>query len=152
MIRKKLELGDVFEIKTSKGKGYLQCVKLPKDTSEVEKIKVFSDLYRQKPEIAEVVISEKFYYVDFPLIAAYKNEIVEFIENVPLPEDFSCPRYYRTEHMFGSGWQIVDSETWERKSVEVLNSEQKKLSPWGVWNDTLLIENLEDNWRLENWE
>ncbi|WP_147416008.1 hypothetical protein [Ulvibacterium marinum] len=151
MTKKKLELGDVFEIETSKGKGYLQCVKLPKDTSEVEKVKVFYHLLEQKPKTIKDVISEEFYYVDFPLSAAYKKKIVSFVENVPLPKDFSCPRYYRTEHMFDSGWQIIDSKTWKRESVEVLTAEQKKISPWGIWNDTLLIENLENNWRLESW-
>lgn len=152
MVKRKIVLGDVFEIETSKGKGYLQCVKLPEKTSEVEKIKVFSDLFKKRPRIEDIINSKKFYYIDFPLIAAYKKGIVAFVENVPLPLDFSCPQYYRTEDIFGNGWQIVDAETWERKSVEILDSEQKKLSPWGVWNDTLLIENLENNWSLENWE
>ncbi|WP_422861153.1 hypothetical protein [Flagellimonas sp. W118] len=152
MTKKKIELGDVFGIETSKGRGYLQYVKVPKDTSEVEKVKVFSRLFEQKPETIEsVVLSEDFYYIDFPLSAAYKKKIVTFVENVPLPQGFTCPRYYRTENMFDKGWQIIDSETWKRESVELLTQEQKKLSPWGVWNDTLLVENLENGWKLNDW-
>ncbi len=151
MIKKKIELGDIFEIETSKGNGYLQYVKKPKDDSEVEKIKVYYDLFMQKPKIVEDIISKKFFYIDFPLNAAYKKKIVTFAGNIPLPKNFACPQYYRTENMFGEGWQIINSKTWERESVEFLTEEQKKLSPWGIWNDTLLIENLELDWRLENW-
>ncbi|UOY05999.1 hypothetical protein L0P88_18940 [Muricauda sp. SCSIO 64092] len=151
-LKKKIELGDLFELETSKGKAYLQFVKYPKDTSEVEKIKVFYSLFQEEPKsIEKMVVSEDYFYLDFPLKAAHKKNIVSFVGNVALDKEFSCPKYYRTENPFGEGWHIVNSETWERESVETLTEEQKKLSPWGVWNDTLLIEKLENNWRLYNW-
>jgi len=49
------------------------------------------------------------------------------------------------------GWHIIDTETWQRQLVKTLTPEQKQLSPWGIWNDTLLIENLVDDWELEKW-
>jgi len=30
------------------------------------------------------------------------------------------------------GWNIIDSDTWQRQLVKTLNSEQKQLSPWGA--------------------
>ena len=60
----------------------------------------------------------------------------------------------RTEHNIRGeflGWHIVDTETWQRQLVKTLSPEQKKLSPWGIWNDTLLIENLVNDWSLEKW-
>ena len=60
----------------------------------------------------------------------------------------------RTKHIVRGeflGWHLVDTETWERKRVKSLSSEQIKLSPWGIWSAPLLIENLVNDWRLENW-
>ena len=49
------------------------------------------------------------------------------------------------------GWHIVEVETLKRQLVNSLSYEQSKLSPWGVWNDTLLKENLEAEWSPEKW-
>lgn len=40
-MNKLVELGDVFEIKTSKGYCYLQCVDIPGHKNEVELVKYF---------------------------------------------------------------------------------------------------------------
>lgn len=152
MKKNKIEIGDVFEIITSKGKAYLQYVKAPKDQNEVEKIKVFYLLHKSRPNNLEDVLKGDFFYLSFILKAAYKEGIVERVGNYQLPDNFEYPKYFRDEHLFKEDyWQIVDAETWGRESVKDLNEEQKKLSPWGTWNDTLLIENLENGWRLENW-
>jgi hypothetical protein len=40
----------------------------------------------------------------------------------------------------------------KRELKKVLDEKDLKLSPHGIWNDTLIIERLEENWRLENWK
>jgi hypothetical protein len=45
----------------------------------------------------------------------------------------------------------VDVETLQKEVVYNLNDLQKNYSPWGVWNDTILIERLTSGWTLENW-
>ncbi len=60
----------------------------------------------------------------------------------------------RTEHNVKGeflGWHIIDTHTWQRQLVKNLTPEHKQLSPWGIWNDTLLIENLVNDWDLEKW-
>ncbi len=61
------------------------------------------------------------------------------------------PLFYRTENPFGDGWQIVNSKTLQRETFNELSDDQKKMSPWGMMNDTLIIELLERDWKLENW-
>lgn len=150
-MKKQVELGDVFEIKTNKGYAYLQCVDIPENNNEVELIKVFYDLHKEHLLIISDVIKSDFFYIRFPLKAANKRKIVSKIFNTPLSDDFEIPIYFRTENMFNEGWQIVDSRTLHRKSVTELTYEQKKMSPWGGMNDTKIIELLEKGWRLENW-
>lgn len=154
MDKKKIELGDVFEMKTDKGNNiYIQCVEIPDDIrNEVELIKIFYDLHQNQPSEINSIIDGDFFYNRFPLKAALRKKIVTKIGNSPLSNDFESPKYYRTENDFGEGWQIVNAKTWYRDTVSTLSDEQKKLSPWGSMNDTLIIERLESGWRLENWE
>ncbi|GGA49178.1 hypothetical protein [Psychrobacillus lasiicapitis] len=48
-------------------------------------------------------------------------------------------------------WHIIDYDTWSRENVERLSKEQKQLSPWGIWNDTLLKQRLAEGWTLDKW-
>jgi hypothetical protein len=89
----------------------------------------------------------------FPLSAAKKRKIVEPVGHYTI-DSFEKPRYMRTEHIIGSkfwGRDIVNTETWQRQLVKKLTPKQKQLSPWGIWNDTLLIERLNEDWNLEKW-
>ncbi len=149
---KKLELGDIFELETKKGLAYLQYVKEPKDQNEIEKVRIFYDLHNKRPSQLKDTICGEFFFLSFILKSAFKEGIVKKIGNISIPNDLTFPSFMRTEHLFKDDWwQIVNVKTWERESIENLTDEQKKLSPWGTWNDTLLIENLENGWRLENW-
>lgn len=141
-------------MKTDKGNNiYIQCVEIPEDIrNEVELIKIFYDLHQNQPNEINSIINGDFFYNRFSLKAALRRKIVSKIGNSPLSADFESPKYYRTENDFGKGWQIVNAKTWYRDTVSVLSDEQKKLSPWGSMNDTLIIELLESGWKLENWE
>ncbi|WP_156350813.1 hypothetical protein [Psychrobacillus sp. FJAT-21963] len=48
-------------------------------------------------------------------------------------------------------WHIIDYDTWKRETVERMTEEQKQLSPWGIWNDTLLKQRLAEGWTLDRW-
>jgi hypothetical protein len=150
MQNKKIEIGDIFEIQTSKGKGYLQCVEIPKG-DDVELVKVFYDLYNDTPSDINSVTTGNYFLVRFPVKASLRMKIVKFVEKIELPKNFQIPLFYRTINPFGEGWQIVNSKTLKRDSVLTLTEEQMKLSPWGGMNDTLIKELLEKGWRLESW-
>jgi hypothetical protein len=149
----KIEIGDVFEIDTNKGKAYFQCVKIDKVRGDL--INVFNKLYDERPLSIDAVTNVKDHYIiGFPLVAAYKRKLVEKVENIPLPNDFELPQYMRDKHVIRGeflGWHIIDVNTLKRQFVEKLSPEQKQLSPIGIYNDTLLKEMLERGWSLENW-
>ncbi|MGZ3777783.1 MAG: hypothetical protein ACXVI9_09375 [Mucilaginibacter sp.] len=149
----KIELGDIFEIETAKGKAYFQCVKIDKSRGDL--IKVFNKLYHERAEFIESVIKVKDnYFIGFPLGAAYRRKLIEKVGNISLPDDFELPKYMRSKHVIQGrffGWHIINTSTWKRQLVEKLSEEQKQLSPWGIWNDTLLKESLESGWNLEKW-
>lgn len=148
-----VKLGDIFEIATSKGKAYFQCVH--SDKLEGELIKVFNHIFEARPkEIEEILKVEDYYYVGFPLKYALKQKIVEHVGIVPIPKGFKKPRYTRSKHMIRGefkGWHITDSETEKMVLVQELTEEQRQLSPSGIVNDTYLIERLEEGWTLDKW-
>lgn len=153
-MKKKIEIGDIYELQSENDdlKAYLQCVEIPvDDRNEIELIKVYYSLYTSTPEI-KTFQSEDFFFIRFPLKAALRKKIVKKIGYLPLPDNFKIPRYYRTTNFTGDAWQIIDSTTLKRTNINELSEEQKKLSPWGMMNDTLIIELLKKGWNLENWD
>lgn len=152
-MKKQINLGDIFELTTPKGmKIYLQCVEFPTDEKQdVELVKIFYQLYEKKPDELTLITKGDFFYNRFHLKGALRKKIIQKTGNIPLSKDFVPPLFYRTENDFGKGWHIVNAKTWKRETVLELTEEQKKLSPWGMMNDTLIIELLEKGWRLENW-
>ncbi len=150
-MKENVKIGDLFEIETANGKAYLQYVNNRENFGE--SVRVFYKLFDNEPDkqdLIRLIKSEEYFYIGFALKEALKLGIVKKEFSIPILNPF--PKYFRTEHLFKNNWwQIIDFQTWKRESVEHLSEEQKKLSPWGIWNDTLLIENLEKDWRLENW-
>lgn len=148
----KIKVGDIFEINTPKGKAYLHYIN--KDPITGELIRVLQGLYSERPvNFNELASLKERYIISFPLTAATKQKIVEPVGSYSA-SDFSKPKLMRTEHNVRGeflGWYIIDTDTWQRQLVKILTPEQKKLSPWGIWNDTLLIENLTNDWSLEKW-
>ncbi|MEA1851099.1 MULTISPECIES: hypothetical protein [unclassified Chryseobacterium] len=151
---KKVQLGDIYSISTKKGLGFLQFVKSPEnDKSDVELVKVSYDLHTKIPDNIERFFLEDFFYVQFPVKAALKKGIIDFVKNIDLPRDFVTPRYFRTEHyLHRAEWLIIDKKTNEVEHLKSLTEEQLKFSPNSVWNDTYLKERLEEGWKLENWK
>jgi hypothetical protein len=149
----KIKIGDIFEINTPKGKAYLHYIY--KDRTMGDLVRVLPGLYSERPNTFDKLASLKErYMIFFPVSVANKQKIIERIGSYPA-DSFRKPPYMRTEHIVKGkflGWHIIDTETWQRQLIENLTPEQKQLSPWGIWNDTFLIENLVDDWSLEKWD
>jgi hypothetical protein len=149
----RIKIGDIFEIGTPKGKAYLHYVY--KDKLIGDLIRVLPGLYPKRPDnFRELAESKERYMIFFPLSAAYNKKSIEYVAHLD-STDFTKPDYMRDKHIVRGefiGWHIVDTNTMSRQLVKNLTSQQKELSPWGIWNDTLLIERLAEGWTLEEWE
>lgn len=150
---KKISIGDLFEIETSKGFAYFQyCFK---DENLGELIRVLPGIFPDRLDSFDKIVAEKeVFMVFFPLLMAYRKKIVHLVGNKELP-NVEKPKFMREEYFTENGqegWYIVDTDTWKRTKVKKLTPEQESLSPWGIWNDTLLIERIEEGWSLDNWK
>jgi hypothetical protein len=150
---KNIQVGDIFEIATPKGNGYFQYVY--RDKTDIELIRILPGLYLDQPqEMSQLAATKELYFIGFPLKAAHRRKIVKLIGTYKLPEGFELPKAFRAQHIVRGNficWHIVDYDTWKRDSVKELTEEQRNLSPWGTWNDTLLIERMATGWTLESW-
>lgn len=149
---KKIMVGDVFELETSAGKAYLHYIYEEPDFGEL--IRVLPGLYQERPSnLNEIVAEKERYMIFFPLKAAHRRSIVCKVGHVSAGA-YAKPAFMRSDHWERfefKGWHIVDTKTWRMQLVSELTDEQVKLSPWGIWNDTLLCERLAENWSLEQW-
>lgn len=150
----RLKVGDVFEIHTPRGKAYIQYVSNDEVIGEL--IRVLPGVYDNLPDnIKEIASGKEEFFIHFPLKAALKQKILKRVSNFDLPKNFKIPTKFRTEVTDNEGniigWHIVDYDTLKRETVSKLSEEQTKLSPWGTWNDTLLIERISQGWTLKEW-
>lgn len=151
---KRIKIGDVFEIDVTNGKAYLQYVYNNELIGEL--IRVLPGKFEsQIDDLTQLVNGETEYFIHFPVKGAYKQKIIKLVGNYSLPNSLRIPNYFRDDKRDRDGnligWQIVNYETWERETVDLLTEEQKKLSPWGTWNDTFLIDRISESWTLDKW-
>lgn len=149
----KLQEGDVFSIKTKIGYGFLQYIKT--DSMGINLIRVLEPI-NDNGQISqpEVDIIER-WNIGFPLKAALKRGIIEKIDTFIIPSSFVNSNYARSKHIIRGvflGWHIVNKINLKRELKKNLSEKDLFLSPHGIMNDTLIIERLENNWRLENWK
>ena len=145
--------GDVFSIKTKIGNAFFQYIET--DQLGLDLIRILDYISTSNNEITQENVNriEK-WNISFTIKPALRRHIIEKIGNFELPNNFRIPEYTRTQHNVRGeflGWYIVNRKTLKRELKEKLSDEELKLSPTGFMNDTLIIEKIEQNWTLENW-
>lgn len=150
-----IKFGDIFEINTKIGFAYFQCVEESIST-ESELIRILPGTYLNELDIDfnELIQKQEVYFIQFPLKYAMKKKIVRKIGNYIVPKTVVVPTSCRSKHLVRGeflGWHIVDRKTLRMQLIKELSEEQLKLSPCGMWNDTLIIERIENGWTLDNW-
>ena len=144
--------GEIFEIKTSKGLAYLHYFHL--DSNKISWLRVLPGLYTERPDnLEELAATKEKYIVQFMIGIAYHRKYVEKVGFYPV-DSFEKPLLMRSpEWRKGEflGWYIINTDTLYRNLFKELTSEQKQLSDWGIWSYPLLLDRLENNLSLESW-
>jgi hypothetical protein len=143
-------IGDIFEIETPKGLGYLQYVRFDERLGEL--IRVLQPLLPERPlQYNDLVLQPERFFTFFPLAAANSKRIVEWVANEPVlghlrtTPAMRSPLRIDPQRRVVESWWIIDGEN--QIIVETLTDEQKRLSIEAVINDTLLIDRLVNDWR-----
>lgn len=150
---KKIKEGDIFEIATETGKGYFQYIESGKLACEL--IRVFPKLFPKTNVDFDVEINaDQYYFVRFPLVTALKKGIVNYVGNYNVPNNVVAPKEMITMDFLNNerNWYVINTDTLRQKKADRKLPETRKLSPFGIWNDTLLKLRIEQEWTPETWE
>jgi len=152
----KVKIGDIVEVQTSAGLAYaLYAHRHSKPPKYGAMIRVFQQIYASRPtDVAEVTTDRVRFTTFFPLQAAVDKHLVEIVGNVPVPEHLQTFPLFRVAGLANpqtkrvDNWWLWDGETEWR--IGTLSQEQRKLQIRGVWNYTLLVEQIVHGWCPEN--
>jgi len=151
----KVRIGDLIEIQTHKGLFYAQYTHDDPDYGEL--IQVCKTCFRKRPNLIDIAIEDVGIITFFPLNAAIRMEIFTVIGNIDVPEELRAfpvfrVRGYMDKHGTVKQWKFWNGKnTWPIAWLTELTEEQKKLPIRGSWNDTLLIERLQEGWTPEQY-
>ena len=158
---RKLKIGDLFEVQTSKGLGYVQFCHRdasgPADHGPL--IRAIEGLHRQRPaELEDVARRPLLFWTFYPLGAALYHKLVSYVGNFVIPEEAATFPVLRSDT--GSDrsglvhqWLILGRSLDLRKrilrEVQILTEEEQRLSHSSIITHPLLVEYLEEQYRPE---
>lgn len=146
---KRIKIGDVIEIPVKSGFAYAQYVH--KHAKYGSLLLVFSTIHNKSITDFSFLKDGLHYFAFFPLGPSVNQKIFNIVSNQSLPDYAINFPLFKTgvENSIGKveNWWLWDGD--KEWKVDELNEEQKKLSYRGIWNDTLLIERIEQGWSPE---
>lgn len=142
-----VKVGDIFEIATPRGLAYFQYTS--KDSQYGHLIRILPGIFEARPtSLSTLAATKELYFTYFPLGAAFRQDIVQRVANEPIPQGSEKPRLMRRAGGRRGkkvlNWFLSDGEKEWR--VDRLNEDERDLSIKAIWNDTLLIERITEEW------
>lgn len=148
----KPEIGDIVEIKTSKGLAYAQLTHQHEIFGSL--IRVFPGFSRTRPTNFDDLVNGPERFVAFvPLAALIRKGSISIVGKAIVPS------HARSFPLFRSGvtnpktrrvetWSLWDGQkTWK---IGGLSEEQKKLPIRSIWTEALLFDRVECGWSPES--
>ncbi len=143
--------GDIYEIETRKGKAYLQNLLRHSEWGAL--IRVSEQLFNVRPSDLDMIFANGHrFLIFFPLNAAAKQGIVNYVGTTPVPSGLDTLPLFRSGNPDREG-KVKDWWLWngEREwKIGGLSPEQRKLPILEGVNDTALIYFIETDYRPEN--
>ncbi|WP_218585494.1 MULTISPECIES: hypothetical protein [Pseudomonas] len=145
-----INVGDVFAVATKNGKAYFQFVKKISPMGSL--IRVLPGTYHEKPDLDVLVEEKTNFWVFFPVSAALKKGIIQKAKVCIIPAHSQETPTFRAGVVDSSTgrvetwWFWNEEEEWE---VGKITEEQRKFPIRGSWNDTLLVQRIEEGWSPE---
>lgn len=144
--------GDVFAIRTSGGHAYFQYVKKIAPMGSL--VRVLPGVFADAPtDVESLVAKETNFWIFFPAGAAFSRGIVHKIGRYAIPYHSKNVPVFRAGVVDPAVGKVVDWWLWDGEKewrVGSITDEQRRLPIRGSWNDTMLIERIEEGWLPEN--
>ena len=143
--RTRPQIGDVIEIETPRGFAYAQYTHNHRDPPRHgELLRVLPGLYtRPRSGFADLVVEQERFWVFFPLGAALNRGIFRIVANEAVPEAKRRFPIFAALSNDGTIWWLWDgTREWKARSPD----QRTPRAVDQIWNDTLLIERIADEW------
>jgi len=148
---KRIKLGDVIEIPTSRGLAYAQYALRKEQWGAL--IRVLPGFFEKRPPtLCDLVTQKERFVTFFPLQAAVNRRIFEVVENCETPESAKAFPLFRAAGYVDRQGKVHDWWLWDGERewrIGNLSQAQVKLPIRSVINDTLLIKEIVDEWSPE---
>ena len=164
MRTKKLKIGDITEIKTPVGLGYVQFTHDGKNMGEL--VRVLPGLYATRPtDFGQLAAQRELYFIFYTLRYSLRGGQTEIVSNQSVPQWAKPIPLMR--HPGGTSlsdlktdrWRIVDALSpltiqflQSNPVVRELSTEQKKLSIRQLWPHEIMVKEMARGWTPERAE
>jgi hypothetical protein len=141
-------IGDVIEIPTSQGLAYAQYTHEKDEWGAL--IRVLPGLFGSRPVNLDDVVRQRERFVTFfPLKAAVRKKIVRIVGRGEIPPEARAFPLFRAAGAIDREGRVLDWWLWDGEKewrVPELTAQQRVLPIRAVWNDTLLIQRIQEGW------
>ena len=141
-------MGDVVEIPTKKGLAYAQYTH--KNAQWGALIRVLPGFHAARPpDLGPVVAGPERFVTFFPLQQAINRGIFEIVGQAEVPPAARPFPLFRVAGFVDREGRVHDWYLWDGgqdRKIGKLTDEQRKLPILAVWNDTWLVEAIEEGW------
>jgi hypothetical protein len=142
------KIGDIIEIPTRRGLAYAQY------THEIERLgallRVLPGFFKARPPSFSDLVKEPASFVTFfPLRRALSRGILKVAGYEQVPDEAKRFPLFRAAGFVDRDGRVHDWRLWDGErewAIGKLSAEQRALPIRGVWNDTLLIQRIEEGW------
>lgn len=145
------KIGDLIEIGAPSGWAYALFTHSSKMYGAL--LRMFPGIFQSRPDDLSVLVHQTpLFSCFFPLNAAVKQGRVAVAGKVRVPNELSAFPVFRAGMLNPATGKVDNWWLWDGENeirIGSLTPEQRKLDIRGVWNDTLLIERIEKQWRPE---
>lgn len=145
------KIGDLIEIGVSSGWAYALYTHSSKMYGAL--LRVLPGIYSSRPDdLLNLTSQRPLFSCFFPLSAAVKQGRVAVVGKTPIPDKLKTFPVFRAGMVNPQTGKVDNWWLWDGDNevrIGDLSPEQRKLDIRGVWNDTLLIERVEKQWRPE---
>jgi len=148
---KKAQIGDIFEIPTKKGMAYAQFSHYHATPPKYGAlIRVLPGMHSERPNHFQPLADKKeLFSTFFPLQAALNRKIFSVVGHADVPLQARKFPLFRNGNINQQTRKVDEWWLWDgTKSWKIgqLNDEQLDLPIESIWNDTCLVERIEEGW------
>jgi hypothetical protein len=149
---KRIKIGDIVEVPTSKGLAYAQVTHIhgEEHSSYGPLVRIVPGFFTKRPERFDELVRQKPVAMMFcTLRAAIKSGVCEIVANVPVPEESKKFPLFRGSNNDPGGdapkkWWFWDGDrTWP---VGKISAEQRRMPLREIVDGVLLRERIESGW------